>query len=133
MKTTNLFLILFFFFISCKEATKSPTDCQKDNQIKETTTTKNVPQNNSDIITEITQDPISETNEERNCEKLLDFDKFASEQFSFTKKAKLDFSSNEGAKYFKTRIIEAYKSDRTDFASYYINVIFGCGANCIMG
>lgn len=63
----------------------------------------------------------------------IHFEKFPSEHFAWTKKATLDLSSNESAKYFKTRITEAYTSNRTDFAGYYISVIFGCGASCILG
>jgi len=61
------------------------------------------------------------------------FNKFPSKNYKFTTKAKLDFSSDEGAYNFRTRINEAYASGTPDFASYYITVIFGCGASCIMG
>ncbi|MBB6370668.1 hypothetical protein [Chryseobacterium shigense] len=61
------------------------------------------------------------------------FNKFPSANYKFIKKAKLDFSSDEGAYNFRTRIKEAYAAGSPDFASYYITVIFGCGASCIMG
>ncbi|MFP3637003.1 hypothetical protein, partial [Bacillus sp. SIMBA_033] len=63
----------------------------------------------------------------------VNFKKFPADDVTLTKRATLDFSSNESAKYFKTRITEAYASNRIDFASYYISVIFGCGASCIAG
>lgn len=91
------------------------------------------------LLKEINHEPIPEEDTEYESEeqhdyiKQLDFDKFKTEEYNITKKAKLDFSSNENAKYFKTRIIEAYKSDEIGFASYYIEVIFGCGADCISG
>lgn len=74
-----------------------------------------------------------EISEKRATSYPIHFEKYPSEYFSWTKKAILDFSSNESAKYFKTRIAEAYTSDHTDFAGYYISVIFGCGASCISG
>ncbi|REC49388.1 hypothetical protein DRF67_02590 [Chryseobacterium pennipullorum] len=61
------------------------------------------------------------------------FDQFSSPGYTFTKKAKLDFASDEGAFLFRTRIREAYASGTPNFASYYITVIFGCGTSCIMG
>lgn len=61
------------------------------------------------------------------------FHKFPSAHYKFVKKAKLDFSSDEGAYNFRTRIKEAYESGTPNFASYYITVIFGCGTSCIMG
>lgn len=51
---------------------------------------------------------------------------------NFTK-APLDFEDNEAAWMFRTRIREAYKSDKIDFAGYYIGVLFGCGSGCISG
>ncbi|AZA84699.1 hypothetical protein C1637_07635 [Chryseobacterium lactis] len=61
------------------------------------------------------------------------FDRFPSVPYQFVKKAKLDFSSNEGSYNFRTRIKEAYAAGTPDFASYYITVTFGCGSSCIMG
>ncbi|WP_223605856.1 hypothetical protein [Chryseobacterium sp. OSA05B] len=61
------------------------------------------------------------------------FNKFPSANYKFVKKAKLDFSSDEGAHNFRTRIKDAYESGTPNFASYYITVIFGCGSSCIMG
>ncbi|MDR2238197.1 MAG: hypothetical protein LBE92_18895 [Chryseobacterium sp.] len=63
----------------------------------------------------------------------FNFDKFSSTPYQFTKKAKLDFSDDEGLYNFRTRIRQAYESGTPDFASYYITVIFGCGTSCIMG
>lgn len=61
------------------------------------------------------------------------FYKFPSAHYKFVKKAKLDFSGDEGFYDFRTRIREAYTSGTPDFASYYITVTFGCGTGCIMG
>ncbi|WP_131401755.1 hypothetical protein [Chryseobacterium sp. JM1] len=61
------------------------------------------------------------------------FNKFPSKNYKFVKKAKLDFSSDEGASNFRTRIKDAYAAGTPDFASYYITVTFGCGTSCIMG
>lgn len=63
----------------------------------------------------------------------INFDKYAVSVSKDFEKAPLDFDSNPGAKYFKTRIIEAYKSNTVDFAGHYIGVVFGCGTSCIMG
>ncbi|MCT2561684.1 hypothetical protein [Chryseobacterium herbae] len=61
------------------------------------------------------------------------FNKFPSKNYKFVKKAKLDFSNDEGVYNFRTRIKDAYAAGTPDFASYYITVIFGCGTSCIMG
>lgn len=61
------------------------------------------------------------------------FNKFPSKSYTFVKKAKLDFSGDEGVYNFRTRIKDAYAAGTPDFASYYITVIFGCGTSCIMG
>ena len=63
----------------------------------------------------------------------INFQKYAVKVNRNFEKAPLDFDSNSGAKYFKTRIIEAYKDNTVDFAGHYIGVVFGCGASCIMG
>lgn len=135
MNFTNLLLILFAFFISCKEENKKSTEFQNGIQAKGFLKIDGVQKKSIDTIikSEIIQDTVSKTNEEPIYKKELDFEKYATEKFSITKKAKLDFSSNENAKYFKTRIINAYNSNKTDFASFYIGVIFGCGADCING
>ena len=61
------------------------------------------------------------------------FEKYKVDNHSIFKKAKLNFQSNQEAKYFKTRITEGYKSGKVDFAGYYITIIWGCGTGCING
>lgn len=61
------------------------------------------------------------------------FNTFSSKSYRFVKKAKLDFSSDEGVHNFRTRINDAYAAGTPDFASYYITITFGCGTSCIMG
>lgn len=63
----------------------------------------------------------------------INFQKYAVSVNKNFEKAPLDFSSNPGARYFRTRIIEAYKGNTIDFAGHYVGVVFGCGASCIMG
>lgn len=63
----------------------------------------------------------------------INFDKYAVEIQKVTEKAPLDFSSYPDAKFFRTRIIDAYKSNEIAFGGHYVGTIFGCGASCIMG
>lgn len=136
MKTiffVNFFLV-FLFLISCKKE-----DIQKTNKVNNNTLiienkrSESSSKYDSVTLNDIKQDTISKVIVEQDQKDELNFEKFLTKEFNLTKKAKLDFSSNETAKYFKTRIIEAYKTNKTDFASYYIGVIFGCGADCVMG
>lgn len=61
------------------------------------------------------------------------FSKYAVEVLDNFTKAPLAFEDNEAARYFRTRIKEAYQSDEISFAGSYISVIFGCGAGCVTG
>lgn len=129
MKSKMILYFLFYvFLVSCKDETKKINEINNSNLTVETPKIEAKSKNN-----EIEEDTLSEINEQRIHKKQLNFDKFKTDEYHFTKKANLDFSSNEGAKYFKTRIIDAYKSNEVDFASYYIGVLFGCGADCIYG
>ncbi|RYD71648.1 MAG: hypothetical protein EOP55_20185 [Sphingobacteriales bacterium] len=47
--------------------------------------------------------------------------------------APIDWSSYPGARDFKTRITESYKTTEVSFAGHYVLSTFGCGASCIMG
>ena len=120
MKTTNSVFIFFLclLFISCNEAAKKSTELQKEH---------------TDSITENIKNSVSNDNEASNYKIALDFEKFATQPFEITEKAKLDISSNDAAKSFKTRIIDAYKSSKIDFASYYISVVFVFGIGCVSG
>ena len=83
MKISNLFLILSLFFISCKEETKKSTEIQNDTQIEKVSKKDSIQKKYIDTIInpEITQDTLSEINEEQNYKKSLDFEKFATEKF----------------------------------------------------
>lgn len=74
-----------------------------------------------------------ETEEDITAIDSINFDKYAVDVEEVVKKAPLDFSSYPDAKFFRTRIIDAYKSNTIDFGGHYVGVIFGCGASCIMG
>lgn len=134
----NLFLIplMAFALFSCKEK-KEPVK----NEIAQTATIDTVaaaPPEEIKADTAVVKKPEDIKTEEPETEAAASFshfafDKFSSKNYTFVKKAKLDFSSDEGAYNFRTRIQEAYASGSPDFASYYITVIFGCGASCIMG
>lgn len=63
----------------------------------------------------------------------LDFEHYKVDAEKILKHAPLDWTSYPGAKDFKTRITESYKTDEVDFAGYYVTAVFGCGASCIMG
>lgn len=51
------------------------------------------------------------------------------------KKAKLNYASNDTAKYFKTRITEAYNYNGGEigFGGSYVVATWGCGAGCLTG
>ncbi len=129
----NLFLIplITFALFSCKEKKESVKS-----KISPTTIIDTVSAAQTD--TTVVKEPENIKTEEPETEVAASsyhfaFDKFPSKNYKFAKKAKLDFSSDEGAYNFRTRIQEAYASGAPEFASYYITVIFGCGASCIMG
>ena len=64
----------------------------------------------------------------------INFDKYSVDVQEVNKKAPLDFSSYPDAKFFKTRITEAYNEGTSVvFGGHYVGTIFGCGASCIMG
>ncbi|OXA85326.1 hypothetical protein B0A66_19670 [Flavobacterium hercynium] len=79
------------------------------------------------------ESPETESVEEESGNSNINFEKFSVEVDKDFKKAPLDWASNEYSGMFKTRIIEAYKSDKIDFAGHYIGVLFGCGAGCVSG
>ena len=45
------------------------------------------------------------------------------------KKAKINFSSNETAKEFKTLLSQSYKDAEIDFAGHYTTILWDCGSN----
>jgi hypothetical protein len=125
----GVLLLLGIIVFSCKKE-KAPTSKNVDISIQNDTVKTAITEKKTDSVSSVQQ---TEKEEETTDLYPVNFKKFPADDFTLTKKATLDFSSNEGAKYFKTRITEAYASDRIDFASYYISVIFGCGASCIAG
>ncbi|WP_123902699.1 hypothetical protein [Chryseobacterium elymi] len=133
MKTILILLIASAIF-SCKEKKD-----KVENKISQPTAIETViAETPREIKTDTTifhePEPINpEKTEPDAVSSVFAFNKFPSADYKFVKKAKLNFSSDEGAYNFRTRIKEAYASGTPDFASYYITVIFGCGASCIMG
>lgn len=124
-------LLLFgIILFSCKKG-KASTIKNVDIPVQNDTVKTAVTEKKTDSVSSVQQ---TEKEEEETTDLYpVNFKKFPADDVTLTKRATLDFSSNESAKYFKTRITEAYASDRIDFASYYISVIFGCGASCIAG
>ncbi|MGG5208313.1 hypothetical protein ACQWU4_05145 [Chryseobacterium sp. MIQD13] len=128
--------IVAFTLFSCKE--KKDTAENKISQLSatDTATAKASEEIKADTVSlkETENTPPEEPEKEPTVGAYdFTFNKFPSPSYKFIKKAKLDFSSDEGAYNFRTRIKEAYATGTPDFASYYITVIFGCGASCIMG
>lgn len=121
-----LFAIIVF---SCKKE-KASTPKNVNVSIQNDTVKTAITEKKTDSASSVQQTEKEETTPDLYP---VNFKKFPADDFTLTKKAPLDLLSNESAKYFKTRITEAYASDRIDFASYYISVIFGCGASCIAG
>lgn len=137
MKIKTLILpLIAFALLSCKEK-KEPVRDQVAKAVTVDTVVAEPPQEIK-TDTAVIKEPENVKTEEAETETdaisyHFDFNKFSSKNYNFVKKAKLDFSSDESAYTFRTRIKEAYASGAPDFASYYITVIFGCGASCIMG
>lgn len=131
-----LILLLAIVLFSCKEkkeavkdevlqpATADTIAAMPPEKLKNDTAAADEPENIK------TEEPAAEP---ETVSDEFAFSKFPSANYKFVKKAKLDFSSDEGAYNFRTRINDAYESGTPDFASYYITVIFGCGTSCIMG
>lgn len=88
----------------------------------------------TDIQNNTNETSISEKKEISNTNE-INFEKYKTEvvDLSTTSKIELNLNSNKSAKFFKSKLIEAYKSDKIDFAGHYITSIFGCGADCIVG
>ena len=94
----------------------SETELQNETSINAVTYTKEIPE------------------EDITAKDSINFDKYAVEVQDVIRKAPLDFSSYPEAKFFKTRISDAYNQGTSiDFGGHYIGTIFGCGASCIMG
>ncbi|MCZ4244137.1 hypothetical protein [Pedobacter punctiformis] len=77
--------------------------------------------------------PLENEEASTGCKDSIAFDQYPAVVSQNFTKAPLDWESNPSARYFRTRIIDAYKSNTIDFAGHYIGVIFGCGADCIAG
>lgn len=132
MKKIFLFLLLTTCFFACTEARKETTQAEANVvELKDTT-----PQAIADVVANkdtILSPPPPTKTEEENLNDSINFKKYAVEIQTVSSKAPLNWESNPGAKFFRTRIIDAYKSNTVDFAGHYIGVLFGCGADCIMG
>lgn len=136
MRTTRLLIPLIALLFSCKEK-KEPV---KHEILQSNTIDTVVAMPPEEIKTDTASIKEVENNQPEETETEaaqmtydFAFNKFPAKNYKFIKKAKLNFSNDEGAYTFRTRIKEAYASGTPDFASYYITVIFGCGASCIMG
>jgi hypothetical protein len=137
MKTNTLLIpLIAFVLFSCKEK-KEPVKHETVQPITIDTVIAAPPGEIKTDTAVVTEPESTKTDESENEATPISYDfafnKFQAKNYKFVKKAKLDFSSDEGAYNFRTRIKEAYASGTPDFASYYITVIFGCGASCIMG
>ncbi|PQA90633.1 hypothetical protein B0A69_20110 [Chryseobacterium shigense] len=137
MKISLLLISLVFAFFSCKDK-KEPVKDQEPKPVTIDTSRATPPKEIKTDTEAVIKESENTTREESETGTAaisddFDFKKFPSKNYKFIKKAKLDFSSNEGAYNFRTRIKKAYASGTPDFASYYITVTFGCGASCIMG
>ncbi|PIF46766.1 hypothetical protein CLU96_3806 [Chryseobacterium sp. 52] len=137
---TLLITLIAFVLFSCKE--KKEVVENGVSKIPEIDTVVAAPPQEVKTDTVVIKEPENIQSEETETETETQespitydfaFHKFPSKKYTFVKKATLDFSSDEGAYNFRTRIKEAYASGTPDFASYYITVIFGCGSSCIMG
>lgn len=137
MKIKTLLLpMIAFTLLSCKEK-KEPVRDEVAKPVTVDTVVAEPPQEMKTDTAKIEESGNVKTEEAETetdaVSSTFDFRKFSSKNYNFVKKAKLDFSGDEGAYNFRTRINEAYASGDPDFASYYITVVFGCGASCIMG
>lgn len=138
-------LLLFTFILSlfaCTE-TKKPVVIDKKEEIvalkdtseagfeylKDTAMVLSPPDTTATVATIAIEEP----EEDITAKDSINFDKYAVDVQKVTQKAPLDFSSYPDAKFFRTRIIDAYKSNEIAFGGHYIGTIFGCGASCIMG
>ncbi len=136
MKIIKLLIPLFaFILLSCKEKKEPVKNGSPVSSVTDTLATEQ-PAEMPDTanIKKIESKSFQESKMEADTLTAgFHFEKFPSANYKFTKKAKLDFSEDEGFYNFRTRIREAYAAGIPDFASYYITVIFGCGTSCIMG
>lgn len=136
MKIIKLLIPLFAFILfSCKEKKEPVKNGSPVSSVTDTLATEQ-PAEMPDTanIKKIESKSFQESKMEADTLTAgFHFEKFPSANYKFTKKAKLDFSEDEGFYNFRTRIREAYAAGTPDFASYYITVIFGCGTSCIMG
>lgn len=63
----------------------------------------------------------------------LSFKDFKVDTLENAQKAPIDFTSNANATDFKTRVVNAYQSDKANFAGHYTFVFWGCGTACQSG
>lgn len=128
MRKIIAILAIPLIMLGCKNNSK-PANQLDDSLKKDTAVTETAIVKDTSII---------ESKEANNDEEIyhadsVNFEKFASNTELNEAKAPIDWSSYPEAKDFKTRIIEAYKTNEVGFASNYILATFGCGTSCIMG
>ncbi len=63
-------------------------------------------------------------------EPYISFGDFKVTNIDNKRKAKLDLSSNISASNFRTRLMEAYEADTSNFSGHYTFVHWGCGSTC---
>ncbi|MBC6110224.1 hypothetical protein ACFOG5_15750 [Pedobacter fastidiosus] len=128
MRKIIAILAIPIIMLGCKNDSKTANQLD-DSLKKDTAVTETAIVKDTSII---------ESKEANNDEEIyhtdsVNFEKFASNTELNEAKAPIAWSSYPEAKDFKTRIIEAYKTNEVGFASNYILATFGCGTSCIMG
>jgi len=132
MKKTFIFFITIISLTNCNNAT------QEKNNVEKSVVNSEAQTNDELKVIEQNENAEAETDVETQTNY---FDKIYFDNFcvpvlhpgeSFVTKP-LDWNSNPDAKMFKTRITEAYKIGKINFAGHFITAIFGCGSSCIMG
>ena len=142
MKKSILILTILLSLFACNDTKKQEAvaDTQESTAVKvapleiteiESDTSETVLESDTSAsgITNTNEEP----EEDITAKDSINFDKYSVDVQEVTKKAPLDFSSYPDAKFFRTRIIDAYKSNVIVFGGHYVGTIFGCGASCIMG
>lgn len=129
--TTYLLAVLMAFTYACNNSTNNDNEAIEVGS-DDTVVTAKV--DSSPIADTVEQIAVKQPEEVQiNYNDSLDFERYKVTPEKITKHAPINWKSYPGAKDFRTRIIDAYKTDEVDFAGYYVTAVFGCGAGCIMG
>lgn len=134
MKRTLIITAILISLFACNETIKQEVVADKE----QNNSLKIAPLEFTEIASDTSENEIittiEEPGEDITAKDSINFTKYAVEVQELVNKAPLDFSSYPEAKFFKTRITEAYNQGTSiDFGGHYIGTIFGCGASCIMG